>query len=601
MYSLHYIRGISRYDTPIFATIQEQTQYFINNRIVNIDDFFPVWYNQTIKLELFDYKYNITSCNYLSILFNSKYYYYFIDNINYINEGIYSIDITLDVIQTFLFNISFNYINLSRQSIKRWTSNGLINRDYIRENLSIATSYKKDITYNNMNYNKWLLVESVKRLDSFAGNTAPTLIYSKNLITNGTYLYIIPYPNITKEDINITYYIKYMNNDIGTYTGKQFAFCVSDLMRSPDILNMSIVNLESKDFNYGITYNDEHTECTISISNTTLDFTYDPVTIGSNENQVISLFINEAENIYNYIDYEFNFTENKELNKKYNFKFIPQLIDENYIDFKFGERLGYTIFPLSKLKYKSLRLYMEYDLLSTDRIFKIGDNEFFTNIVNKTKENLRLYNNAWENYMSTNKGTLTTGISLAVNNNMLKTTKGVVNAAVGGIAGAVINPVAGATGGVLGLANVYFDHFLGLYNIEQNLKITKENLEFTPDTARQGNTFSSDIVNDSLDIFTYIAYVDDIEDVGKKLEHFGYKVDKFLTNVTLYDNVLYNRHYFDVIKAEDMSITINNYIETDILKYAVKERLNNGLRLWHVFTNTSLLDNLEFDNIEKEW
>ncbi|WP_286149808.1 hypothetical protein [Romboutsia ilealis] len=594
MYSLYYIKGISRFDTPRFANIIEQNNYFDLHKKKTIDEFYPPFFTNSIKMLYTDFDIINNEVNYFSLVFRNKTYYYFIDNVNYIDLGVYEINITLDVIQTYFFDIKINSINVIRQSINRWNGND-INREYIRENLSNSTDFKRGITYNSIPTNKWLLVEGVSKLDTGSEQYAPSLITIKDiLITNGTYLYLLPLPNINKAYQNKKINIFLRDELVEQYTYIDYIKALNSLMRNPNVLNISFINMsENNNLDYNISYNE-----TIDITINYNPNVYSLKTYLINTNNVGSVFIEKGVNFINKIEYKIQFDKNTSRGINFNYRYIPQLFDENYIDFKWGERLGYTSISLSKLKSSKLVLDYKYDLCSGERIYNINSSQYFTNIVNKTKQNIRLYNGAWENYLATNKGTLTTGIDLAKQNNLFQTSKNIFNSSALGIAGSVTgNPslITGATGGLL---NSYVDYFIKDYNIEQNLKITKENLIYTPDTEKQGNTITSDIENSSLEIFTYTAYVDDIEEVGRKLEYFGYKVNKLYNNVTLYGNELYNRVYYNVIKADEIFITISNHINTEDLIFSIKERLRSGLRLWNMNNNVEMLTNLKYDNVE---
>lgn len=594
MYSLYYIKGISRFDTPRFANIIEQTQYFDLHKKKTIDEFYPPFFTNSIKMLYTDFDIINNEVNYFSLVFRNKTYYYFIDNVNYIDLGVYEINITLDVIQTYFFDIKINSINIIRQSIKRWNGNN-INRDYIRENLSNSSDFRKYITYNSIPTNKWLLVEGVSKLDTGTEEYAPSLITIKDiLITNGTYLYLLPLPSIPKVYQNKKINIFLRDELVEQYTYIDYIKALNSLMRNPNVLNISFINMsENNNLDYNISYNE-----TIDITINYNPNVYSLKTYLINKDNVGSVFIEKGVNFINQRNYNIFFDKNTLRGVNFSYRYIPQLLDENYIDFKWGERLGYTSISLSKLYNTHLYLDYKYDLCSGERIYNINGSQYFTNIVNKTKQNIRLYNGAWENYLATNKGTLTTGIDLAKQNNLFQTSKNIFNSSALGIAGSVTgNPglITGATGGLL---NSYIDYFIKDYNIEQNLKITKENLIYTPDTVKQGNTITSDIENNSLEIFAYTAYVDDIEEVARKLEYFGYKVNKLYNNVTLYGNDLYNRLYYNVIKADEIFITISNHINTEDLIFSIKERLRSGLRLWNMNNNVEMLTNLKYDNVE---
>lgn len=138
MLTLYYIPGISRKDTPVFDSIVEQTDYFrLTPDIVHRIDsgFYPPHYQNVIELSTEDLGFN-QRYNYLSLEVGNKKYYYFIDNIRYVNESVVSISITMDTVQTYMFDIQFIQSHLTRHSIHRWLSTTDINRNYLRENFT---------------------------------------------------------------------------------------------------------------------------------------------------------------------------------------------------------------------------------------------------------------------------------------------------------------------------------------------------------------------------------------------------------------------------------------------------------------------------------
>ena len=158
--TLYEIPGINREDTPVFSSRTRQISYFASRTKLVIDDgFYAPHFRDKIDLELelvtrptgalYDSE---IKWNYLSLDFNGKKYYYFIDKIEYINERIVSFYISMDTIQTYMFDIEWIESHITRKSIKRWiydndVDDWLINRDYIRENFSEGKFRLKEKKY----------------------------------------------------------------------------------------------------------------------------------------------------------------------------------------------------------------------------------------------------------------------------------------------------------------------------------------------------------------------------------------------------------------------------------------------------------------------
>ena len=117
---LYYVNGISKIDTPYFSNESEQRAYFESNKFCEIDDSFcPSFFRNEIQVSSDDLVLS-DKVNYLSLYYDGKYYYYFIDDIMYINEGLIRLSLELDTIQTFMFQININSGSIERKFINRF-------------------------------------------------------------------------------------------------------------------------------------------------------------------------------------------------------------------------------------------------------------------------------------------------------------------------------------------------------------------------------------------------------------------------------------------------------------------------------------------------
>ena len=134
--TLYYVDGISRENTPYFDIIAHQDAFFAEHVVATPSDgFYVPFLNNKIVLSITDVGFS-TKVNYLSLYFNSKHFYYFITDVVYISENEVEISIELDSVQTFMFNIVYHDGIVERKFIDRYKSATVINRDYIRENVS---------------------------------------------------------------------------------------------------------------------------------------------------------------------------------------------------------------------------------------------------------------------------------------------------------------------------------------------------------------------------------------------------------------------------------------------------------------------------------
>lgn len=130
---LYHIDGISREDT-FFPSL---AQGFLDRYLVDTItySFYPPHYRDRIKVELTSNE----NINYLSFEFQSVVYYYFIEDLEYVNESVVYLDIAIDTLMTYGQFTSVSYGIMERMHIERWKRNDntyVINRDYIRENFS---------------------------------------------------------------------------------------------------------------------------------------------------------------------------------------------------------------------------------------------------------------------------------------------------------------------------------------------------------------------------------------------------------------------------------------------------------------------------------
>lgn len=632
MINLYYIENISRLDTLYFRNIQQQNTFFDSKLKTSLDVKFPPHFKNSIRFEISDLDLS-TQVNYLSLYFNGKYYYYFIDGINYTNEGIYDIEITMDTIQTYMFNISFKSALVNRMSIPRWIKddNGYkINRDYIRENLSNGNFFTTIYEELSQKYLEFYCITSREKL----GVPAESIMYQETAVlnyviddnttynlNNGLYYYLIPVFNI-KDSRDFYYKIKLPNNEYAIYN-TNYRNIMEYISQDPKVINIRYIKIPNSYlsiFDYNIYYDS-------SIQSNVVEFdlfdvnniNYLSMVSYIQSETVIAKIISvtaltiQDKSILRHINIESGFKQSTNTGNSFDIRFIPQLIDENYININFGERLGFTGFPLHLLDTDYVYLSEFYDIIDGNRIFKITDNsnkdKHLTTIINSTDEVIDIYNDQWQNYMSTNKGTLTTGIKLAKQNNLynlgmssFKNISSTISDIV--FMPAPISPKSSNVGskinrGVSGLINqvgIVGDYLMENYNIDKRLQITRENYEYAPDTQKQGNTISADIKAKSLEVIYRVNVVEDYLQVAKKLEYYGYKVSKYYNNKSLFDE-LNIRFYYNIIQCEDITFDLNDVINTQDIIQNIKNRFINGLRLWNSDINYVRFD---LDNVEKE-
>lgn len=261
MITLCYIEGINEVDTPWFYTIGEQTAFF-DKAIVWHDDesYYPPYFMNTIRLSSDDIPFNSTKgkVNYCFLDYEGKRYYYFIDSIDYVTDDLVEIKIEMDTIQTYLFDMLISKPTIARMAIQRWGVKGdVINRDYIRENLSIGNMIQKskepikaddsmgwiiitasdeipELAYSDRNPDGSVIEASHSGLVQYvSGLSGDKTTYR----TNGLYTYVIPYSK--KIDRSQFIYVQLNLKDPFKMANPQFT--IEQLSLMPNVMSMKYV------------------------------------------------------------------------------------------------------------------------------------------------------------------------------------------------------------------------------------------------------------------------------------------------------------------------------------------------------------------------
>lgn len=624
MYKLYYIRGINRLDTPYFSSIEEQYKYFESNIVKEIDAYYPPHYTDIIEFADEDLDLT-TKANYLSIEYKDKIYYYFIDNVEYTNQGLLRISITMDTIQTYMFNIEFIHSDIERRLINRWNKDN-INRNYLRENLSNGIMMNKIHYQLEEPYSVGLLLVKMASTYTFSWKefgTGKNMSYTStgnsifdisnlnnnaNIINDNAQYILIPYVR----DKGYKIIAKWITSGDNPHEEQQTLMGIEATKNTGDPLS-AYIRLSENPYVMNIQYIPynifENIDVKLDASNKTI--TIDLGDYGKGSFSLVRLAYYELEEDEqseawkSYFDYairidnfklkdfrdyiSFEFEKSLSSKNKFNYKYIPQLIDENYITLKYGEELGWTGYPISKLTTTSIYCSRTINPIDNTRIFKCGDfivgsNIYHTQIFNNTMESYGLYNDAWKNYLSQNTSTLTRGIALARQQTVYN----------------VINRNINKDMSILDRVKTGLDLIEQNYSISQQLKINKENLEFTPDTEKMGNKMTSDIIGKTLMPFYQIEYCNDIDRVAEQYEGYGYSVNEHYTRENLF-NVLNTRYYYNIIKCENIEVNLNILSDSNTLN-KIHNRFINGLRLWNVnnLDDIDIGDLYVYDNVEKD-
>ena len=656
--NLYFVSGINRVDTLYFSNLTEQNSYYDSKLITRIEDFsfYPPHYRNTIRLTTDDINFN-SKINYLSLVYNDKRYYYFIDNIEYVSEDIVSFDITMDVIQTYQFDINFINYDVKRRTIDRWKKVGTttqfeINRDYVRENLSEGVFFQERYKELSSPLNYIILdvvsTEFIANKPSIVGAWYPYLPRFRSLglsmiyTTEAEYRYFSDgyfhsYVILPLKNVNVKYTGNFINaraEIINDYDGISYNFgrymtMIDTIAKMPSVVSINLMPAYS--VLDGLSITTSGSDMTVNVSGNELiitSFDIEPSETGLLTGYLVlpySTFDRTLDNPASattihcsYNIYTLTLSTNRTRKINYNDRFIPQLIDENYINIEYGERISTTTFPLHELTIpSSLVLLGLYLINNGNRAYIIGVPSLWTEgdfssldryrtcIVVPTTESLAVKNDAWEQYLAQNRATLTTGMAytffdratnLIMDDLSIKRPKQMIDRR-------FKKPTLNKAGVKYfsDLAETNVQGYRSMLGEAYDYHVNKENLRQTPNTITQGNNAIDDLLIYSNYIYYAINKVRDYSHVGELMEEYGFKVSEHYGSNNPFDT-LNTRLYYNYFELENVNITLNILNDENTLALII-DRLNNGLRLWNV--NECETDNLEignlfvYDNVEK--
>ena len=577
MISLYFIEGINEINTPLFKDINSQNLFFENHLISEIyNSYYPPHLKNVIRIDK-DKITLLSQINYLSLYYNNKYYYYFIEDVKYVNSDILDIYIKMDTIQTYLFDIVFNNASIDRMNIIRYNDDYSINREYIRENYS--RNENEMVKFENEISDFPILVivsTSQLYLDNDYQDTFANKFYIKNNFdnkryTDNIYVYYMPF---------IYDIIKILNESV---IGNYEYYCLPNnilrlMVEDAETTSVYITNSKKVQDYLGLYYDEQNDRY---VSTTSKVVNYGGKSTSGSQNHLFNVGIIDIDILNTFTKIEIDdFKVSNILENPINYKFVPQLIDSNYYLLQYGEVVGLTTFPLEYLTKNELykcnfnditKNYRTY-ILQTDNN-SIND-KFMTCICNTSQQNLTIYNNAWQQYKSLNSATLSTGKSLAIANTLYN-----------GLSTSKSN---------IGIMNTFVNS--GFQALDYY--VNEENIKNTPNTVKNGNNGINDIISNTCVPITSIYRSKDIKDVAYTLEWYGFKV---LEEVN-YNPIFYNnRYYFNYLKLKDCTIYLKDLLNDNNTINDIKNRLKIGVRLFNMDNQYVELGKYKCDNVENKY
>lgn len=629
--SFCYIEGISMVDTPYFDNIDDQTFFFERHEVGYVNTtFYPPHYRNSIRVDVSDFDFN-SEINYVRFQYLNKWYYYFIDSIEYLNENVMVVNITMDVIQTYYSNIKVDSGVIERKFINRWTEDDKINRNYIRENHSnglFQLVEKNDI--DGYDANQYTIINKTTTVSkATVGSYAPVasssawLYINNQSVSNKYYIYVghtkLTFTNSIRYQTS-TGDILYGNVTVIGGLAESLELYVSpfvpvmDITVSNGIATCDTLNIHKENYNF----DDMHGQ--------SITYLY------------ADIYRIKVYTYYRSLHTWFNPNKIRLIDTPYSSDSIYQMLDENYFMVEFGSLTASTVYPLYYLD--AMRVYYHYWFNISDgtRIYLINDisnsieDKYQTIVVDTNILYLDMMNNRWSEYVANNK------------NRWAQVTMGATTSALG-VIGAIssrnanytINDISeskslgvsvragkGITGfdakGSIKERNInknvdstdtYYNPSRGIGAVEQiyNQLLTENNIDNSPYHKKQSMSYGTSIMDTNAIIWERIKKVNDFEQCAQFYHRNGYRVDEYVCNLTeynLWDHV-FNRYYFNVLKMSNVEITLAEVVNDEETINLIKERLIHGIRLWNIAIVGSMLQDrfpigtYQYDNVELDY
>ena len=631
MLKLVHIKNISESDTPSFTTQTEQENYFDNSAGITITDgWYPPYYENEIKFETNQVSFD-SNYNYLILYYNSRRYYYFIDDMSYVNEGVISIHITMDTIQTFMFGATLTDICIERKFINRWTNNNNdyeINRNYIRENLTNASfkqySYNE---YTSRNPATWFIVGKFDKVDRH--QTSLTTSEVQIFTADGT-LRNVPLSQVSPYNYKFCPYYNYrikVGDETKTISGGNFIVTASYLENTIDIYLCPFNPLR------GITINDFDLE---------YDATYDVLKLDYEGMQTADIYyLNRnagINSIYHSVEKRFSFSRNDSQFVQFNKDYAPVLLDDNYMRIEFGSRAFNVNYPLYMLTKSSLYLNYAFNAFDGTRFYSITKeqynayDEYTTTIVDMNVMTFDLKSSKWSEYIANNKNRW---ISM-----QLDSVANITSSYIGGSSSSrsITNDISSrhydkktyrykrnksGRRRPLISSKSYLDDNTSRVRTTENIsegtnsalgsaiesfnEVTQEyakvnNYLYAPMSAKQLGSANGDSLGLAYVIYDRVSIVEDIEQIAQYYHRNGYLVNEYVKYELPLSSLLNNnntRAYYNIIKLSMCSVHLNTLEAQDIIE-DIERRLQNGFRYWNLSSRISI-GTFQYDNVEKEY
>ena len=651
---LYYVEGITREDTLYFSSITQQARFFegrVSSHVVD-ESFYPPYYQNKIKFDSDDIDFN-SPYNYLSIEYLDKVYYYFINRIEYLNERTIMLHITMDTIQTFMFDIRVDSALVERKFINRYNNDDRINRDYIRENFSKEDFILKERHINDFDYTNnyccgFFVIKSTGKIGSdydesgLIKNDRATYVrntYTGDYIHDNMVIYFLP---VTKQQLGLsTYRFTYhpSNPEDFDHENEDTELYVSDVLSLISEKESAIVSIMYVPFNCfkgrfiaqgpGIIIVDS------SLFNICL---YEVNALGGMKRFPLFYFKPDVGATLEPLTYTktFDFSVNKELAKPYSSEYMPVMFDENYIQVKYGclsKMSGVALYTFND--YKNIdfnvipnpfngKLFMYVDLPNNSINFTTdyNNNTYVGKIIESNSYSYAgsiitypLVVSAWTQYVSYNKYSLLGALA----SDAISIASYTYSA---NIAKEGINSMREAFTDAYGEGEIGETTWANFYNSQSQAnnplltaakspkpsstigELTRRaNAAAAPNSVKSDGDFSDSLMCPAFNFNVEIYKCSDYEQASYYYHMYGYHVaiPYIGTDTNLFEEVK-NRYYFNYIKCSYIDLHINA-LQSDEVTEDIISRYKDGLRLWNLDAErvSKIGEGYKYDNLELKY
>ena len=650
MITLYYIEGIDRenipYVYPAYKTQITISDYLREHEVATIpNSYYPPYYRNIISISSEDFTGNFleTSINYLGIVFGNKTYYYFIDSIEYVNEDLYKLHVTMDVIMTYINDIKIHGGIIERKFIDRYDSNDKFNRNYLRENVSKGSFYVKKkeylnnlIDYKQDDYTSVRGKEYIKgwyvfKFTSLPNNYVNTKRYNPRVYINKSYYQsqyvysifpLLDFSKVGSKEVHIKVGVNDTSDNVITTEE-----VIKQLCSEPTCVECKFVPLYIFDFRLDIIQVEGSTQSYYRFTTSSgLDFWQDLKDSNKWWGFCPSVFANTEL----YYTIPLYLTKNINKGQLFNASMCPVLMDENYKRYYYGDGDIKSTFETYLLTGGNLRFNYVPNIdsgsrayyISGNSIYDITDNNeygykdvFYSLQINENYISCDLINDAWKTWKAYNGATLPLVLG-----------KGIYESAKFGVEMYSNYKLPMELLKINSRDRRYKDIVLNKSGVKKSNKLNIDaqesilegidnvskipgrydnilNARLEPPSVKTTGTIGSFIMSETSNIRYEMHEVNDINQCAQYYHRNGYLVDEYINEVDNIFDYVSTRYYYNILKMRDVDISlVNSPASTEIIEL-ISERLENGIRLWNCDEHNTFVEigNYTYDNVERSY